>query len=79
MVFTPSAKILFRLLLKSPKAFKTARRAQLYLEFVILGLWFVCNLYFVICNFKSCSHATMQVDLPGGAPRGFMADGGEKK
>ncbi len=34
-----------------------ARRAQSFLEFGILELWFVCNLYFVICNFPSCIHA----------------------
>jgi len=39
----------------SPKAFKNTPVGRFFsLEFVILGLWFVCNLYFVICNFISC-------------------------
>ena len=32
-------------------SFRNARRVHLSLLFVILGLCFVCNLYFVICDF----------------------------
>jgi hypothetical protein len=45
------------LVLISPKAFKNMPVGRFFrLEFVILGLWFVCNLYFVFCNFNASQY-----------------------
>ena len=45
--------LVIRVIDVSPQAFKTCPKGTTTHHFVILSLWFVCNLYFVICNFET--------------------------